>query len=65
MKFVGIHMTRIYYQLRNLEYVRDLLYESTSRDVLAPVVNYFYSPKTEHRRVESEREVYENLIRFS
>ena len=43
--------------------VKDLLYESTSRKVLANCD--FYGPKTEHSHVDSESEVYWNFIRFS
>ena len=40
VKFVGVPTTRIYDQLKKVfEYVKDLLYESTSRKVLAPAVN--------------------------
>ena len=49
MKFVGIRTTRIYYQPRNL------LYESTSRNLAVPAVNF----------VIFIAEVYENFIRFS
>ena len=50
---------------KNLD-VKDLLYQSTSRKVLAPAVNFdFYGPETEHSHVDSESEVYGNFIRFS
>ena len=39
-ELVGIRTTRIYYQLKNLEYVKDLLYESTSRNFSAPALNF-------------------------
>ena len=49
---------------KNFEYVKDLLYESTSRKVLAPAVSCdFYGPKTKHSHVDSESEVYGNFIR--
>ena len=52
--------------IKIFEYVDDLPYESTSRKVLAPVVNCdFYEPKTEHSHVDSESEVYGNFIRSS
>ena len=39
--------------------LKDLLYESTSRKVLAPAVNsvIFYGPKTEHSHGDSDSEV--------
>ena len=40
VKFVGIPTTRIYDQLKkSLNMFKDLLYESTSRKVLAPAAN--------------------------
>ena len=51
---------------KNFEYVKDLLYESTSQKVLAHAVNYdFYGPTTEHGHVDSQSDVYGNFIRFS
>ena len=52
--------------IKIFKYVNDMLYESTSRKVLASAVNCdFYDPKTENSHVDSESEVYGNFIRFS
>ena len=52
----------IYYQLRNFEYVKDLLFESTSQHFLAPAP----APSANiASHVESETEVDENFITFS
>ena len=68
VKFVGIHPTQIYYQLKKIfDFVKDLFYGSHSRNFLAPAANFvIFMAKTigEHTPVERESEVYENFIKF-
>ena len=41
VKFIGIRLTQIYYQLKKIfEYIKDLFYVSQSRIFLAPAVNF-------------------------
>ena len=69
VKFVGIRLTQIYYQLKKVfEYVKDLFYGSHSRNFLAAAVNFVIfmaqRPSANIALLRGSGKVCKNFIKF-